>query len=60
LFIAVAKTMTPSVSAPQQRGQPTPDSKNLRGGFKVVLAWKAIVYTDLLPLGVLFINQGFN
>ncbi len=49
LFIfALAKTVTPGGSAPRQRGQPYRQTVQIcRGGFKVVVAWKPIAYTEL-------------
>ena len=63
LFIALAKTMTPSGRASRGSGvSPRQTVKICRGGFKVVLAWKAIAYTDLLAKVILniFINSNFK
>ena len=43
-----AKTMTPKCEPPRQRGSPHQAAQVCRGGYKVVLVWKALAYTDLL------------
>jgi len=45
-----AKTMTPSVSAPRQQGQPAPPLQICRYSREVFAVPKAMTYTDLLAI----------